>query len=233
MTAGAVYIAYGEASREEARRAILQLVKYSSLPIIVIGESVPGAHHIMPFDDRDSKGRWAKLNLYKLSPFSMTLYMDADTLVKQDIDRIFCPVHEGFDMAIAPSTSQGSKWLWHLSDEERSETVSGVALQGGVFVFGRSPRLEAFFEEWKRQWLQWQGPDQGAMLRALWKVPLKLWLLGSPWNGGAIIGHNFSNKGKHLWKDYRKRLDEGTHRHLRVEKFLDSGPVGSPSDTVQ
>lgn len=212
MTAGVIYIAYGDSAREEAARAIVHLKKRCSLPVMVIGEPVTGADHYKPFDDRNSKGRLAKVNLYWLSPFSLTLYMDADTVVKQDLDRIFYPIHEGFDMAAIPSSSQGSTWLWPLSDEEQRETVAqcgkALVVQGGVFAFGRSKRLEEFWTEWRRQWMLWQGPDQGALLRALHQKPLKLWLFGFPWNGGVVIGHRWAIKGRYSeWTDYRRRDD--------------------------
>ena len=55
----------------------------------------------------------------------------------------------------------------------------------------RNERTMAFWDAWHEEWLRFGDEDQAAFLRALNRVPLKIWLLGYPWNGGAIIEHRF------------------------------------------
>ena len=192
---GVIYIAYGEAARYEAGESIESLRRWHPLlPISVIGEPVAGAKRI-PFGQCDKGGRWAKVNLYDLSPYEQTLYIDADTRVHQFLDAGFDMLADGWDMVITASGHQGSDMLWHLDEEDREATLREVGpmlqLQGGLFWFARNERIKRFFEAWRTEWLRFQGQDQGALLRALYRSPLRVWLLGRPWNGGAVVGHRF------------------------------------------
>jgi len=71
-----------------------------------------------------------------------------------------------------------------------------LSLQGGVFFFRKSPQAHAFFESWRQEWGRFGDQDQGAMLRAMALSPLRVWLLGRPWNGGAVIGHLFGRAAR-------------------------------------
>ncbi len=55
-------------------------------------------------------------------------------------------------------------------------------LNGGVFAFSRNYRTEKFFRSWYEEWHAWGKRDQAALLRSLWKNPLKLYVLGNEWN---------------------------------------------------
>jgi len=53
---------------------------------------------------------------------------------------------------------------------------------GGVFAFRRSDRTAEFFKLWQSEWQRWAGRDQGALLRALYLYPMKLFVLSNQWN---------------------------------------------------
>ena len=55
----------------------------------------------------------------------------------------------------------------------------------------KNERTANLFDAWKREWMRYSGEDQAAFVRALYSAPVKIWLLGHPWNGGAAIGHNW------------------------------------------
>jgi len=153
----------------------------------------------------DNGGRWAKVNLNNLSPFTHTLYIDADTLVHGDLSAGFDILSDGWDAAIVPSQQQGTELLWHVTEEERQATLDEleyepVQLQGGLFFFQKNEPVDRFFTAWRSEWLRWKGQDQGALLRALKDAPIHIWLLGFPWNGGAIVAHRYG------------RARERTHR---------------------
>jgi hypothetical protein len=63
--------------------------------------------------------------------------------------------------------------------------------QCGVMFVRRNERTERFFKAWHREWGRYGGEDQAAFVRALHRVPLRVWVLGRPWNGGAVIQHRF------------------------------------------
>ena len=193
---GVVYIAYGWRAVKEAGYSIATLRQWEpELPIAVIGERVDGADFI-PFEDRDSVGRWAKVNLDRISPFETTWYLDADTRIHGKIEGGFRICLDGWDIAVAPSPAQGGDALWHVSDGEREATIGELGyqplqLQGGVFFFRKCEAVGRFFAAWREEWSRWKGQDQGALLRALHRSPVRMWVLGRDWNGGALVEHRY------------------------------------------
>jgi len=65
-----------------------------------------------------------------------------------------------------------------------------LQLQGGMFFYHKE-RCTQFFKLWREEWKHWKQQDQGALVRALYKIPLRIYLLGYPWNGGELIEHLF------------------------------------------
>lgn len=190
-------VAYGDNARREARGLLATLAAHTHRPGAVVSDvPVDGAIHVAA-PDRDPGARLAKLNLDSLSPFDRTLYLDADTMVRGDISAGFSALAAGWDVAIVPSMRQGSDSLGHLPADDRAATLGELwpedvlALQGGVMWFRKSDAVSQFFAVWRAEWQRFRGFDQGALLRALQAVPLKVWLLGRPWNGGALIEHRF------------------------------------------
>ena len=196
MNQGVIFIAYGLNAQREATAAIKSLRQHHpDWPISVIGDRVLDAA-VIDFDDRNSLGRYAKTNLDRITPYDLTLYLDADTRILGNVSGGFSILRDGWDLAIAYSEQQGSDVLWHVSAEERSATIGELGLtplqlQGGVRWFARNGRVAAFFHAWRNEWERWRGQDQGALLRALWRAPVRLWLLGRAWNNGDLIKHRY------------------------------------------
>jgi len=198
---GILYIAYGKDACREVASSIQSLRDWHrDLPVAVIGEAIEGAQHI-PFARRDRIGRWAKVNLDLLSRWGQTLYLDADTRIRQPITAGFQMLADGWDLVMTPSRNQGTDWLWHVGEEERRETILSVGiravqLQAGMMFFRQCEAVKHMFAGWRAEWERYQGQDQGALLRAIYQAPLKVWLLGRPWNGGAIVEHRFGAIGR-------------------------------------
>lgn len=192
---GVIYIVRGRTAVSEARLSIESLRRHSDMAVSVVGEAVDGARRI-EFADTSDGARWSKVNLDRLTPYAHTLYLDADTRVQDDVSCGFDILADGWDMVLTASAAQGKDWLWHVSDSERTVTLSALGhaalqLQCGVMWFARNERVAQMFHAWREEWQWWRGQDQGAFLRALARVPVRLWLLGRPWNGGAAIQHRF------------------------------------------
>jgi len=203
MTArGAVYVAYGEPARREVGAALGVFRQHNDYPVSVICDAPLSFYGVTPvqFSSLDAGGRWAKLNLDTLSPYDQTLYMDADTRMLAGVASVgFQILDDGYDLVIAPSTNQGDKLLEHLDAADRAATLGGVEnplplqLQAGVFWFAKTAATAALFAAWRVEWLKYKSQDQGALLRALEKAPVKIWLLGWDWNSrdGALVQHLF------------------------------------------
>lgn len=185
---GVCYVAIGEQAEQEAHYSREALRKGGAWDVKVLAEQPEGMTPAQA-------SRWNKTHLDLLSPFEDTLYLDADTRPHGDLSAGFEILSDGWDMVMCPSTQQGDDWLWHVSaierDATRREAGDLLQLQAGVFFFRKNERTLKLFETWRSEWQRWQGEDQGAFLRALAGSPVRLWLLGQPWNGGAVISHRF------------------------------------------
>lgn len=196
---GALYVAFGEAARREAAGSIKGLPE---LPVAVIGDE-PLIGNDMTFinfiGDPGPGARRAKLSVAELSPFKFTLYLDADTRPRGDVTLGFGILIDGWHLVMAHSTRQGYDVLGNVAVGERVATFNTLAcpeplgLQAGVIFFRQCQRVRDFFAAWLEEWEQNRGEDQAALLRALARVPLRVWLLGLPWNseGGEVISHLF------------------------------------------
>lgn len=210
---GICIVAYGTHAVEEAK-ALLDSLELAGifLPVAMVtddGRWVDGLNvyrKIIYAVDRDESGilntaRRAKLLLDKLSPFKRTLYIDADTRVySKDILGGFDILADGWDLVIVPSKHQGNSVFAHIEEEERRYMREWlwqpdvIQLQAGVMFFDRNERIHKLFEEWRCQWLtKFAKHDQAALIRALMKSPVKVWLLGSPFNSrrGEVVDHMF------------------------------------------
>lgn len=209
--AGAIYIAYGQAAIAQAAVAHRSLLAWHPEMVVTflmdrddmleIEECLRGqaGDWGVRFEGSEYKGaRDIKVSLYDLSPYEYTLYLDADTQVRSSIQVFFDLLEDGFDMVITPSGNQGADSFWHVSADEREQTIAecGYAplqLQCGVMAWKRNERVKAFFDCWQAEWQRWRGQDQAAFVRALAVCPLRVWLLGFPFNSGSgsVITHEF------------------------------------------
>lgn len=188
---GVCLIAYGEKAEREAQRCIESLKRFHDWPTKIMDCMQAGSTYTDV-----QRSRWAKVTLDQWSPFDETLYLDADTRAQGDLSAGFEMLCDGFDMAITHSQQQHDQNMWHVAPDEREYTyllyqcADVLQLQGGVFWFRKGEAVTRFFEAWRVEWLRWRQFDQAALLRALLAAPIKLHLLGRPFNGGAVVAHN-------------------------------------------
>lgn len=194
---GVIYVVYGANAQREAAYSIESLLAHNAgADVVTIGDRVNGVRNIQ-CPRRDAGGRWAKLSLDELSPFDLTLYLDADTRVFGNIQNGFGIISDGWDMALAPSSNQGNEVLWHCGAADREATLDALGnpeplqLQAGVMFIRKCAETRRLFLQWRTEWRRFENQDQAALLRALKKCQVRLWLLSKEWNGGAIIQHYF------------------------------------------
>jgi len=189
-----VYVAYGKKAINEVSLSIKSLNgRYSITVICQEPLGIPGINYVI-FDDKSYGARWAKLNIDKLVDDEIIGYLDADTRIHGNIEPAFEMVEAGWDMAMSYSINQGSDVLKHIGEKEREATLTHnpfpLQFQCGVMFFHRD-RCGEFFERWRHEWTRYKEKDQGAFIRALTECPLRIALLGRPWNGGNIVEHLF------------------------------------------
>ena len=197
-TKGVVMVAYGRKAMSEYGQARPSLRKNSDTPLMVFSDSeLVAGDEAWLFDDQKSKGRWAKLNADIISPFEITCYVDVDVRLRGALVAGFQIIEDGWDMVLTMSARQGGDVFGHLEPRDREATIvetglEVLQLQAGMIFFHRE-RCHEFFATWREEWARFRNLDQGAFARALQRVPLKIWVLGLPWNSakGEVVEHRF------------------------------------------
>ena len=185
----AVMVAFGDKAVNEAASCSATALEHGAEQVKIITRNYGGV-------SSKQASRYAKTKLLDWTEFDEILYLDADTRVTGPVGAGYEIIADGWDMAIVPSDNQGEQLLWHIDKPEKDNTLLELGyiplqLQAGVMFVGRNERTKAFFHAWFDEYCKYGDEDQAAFLRALNRVPLKIWLLGKPWNGGPVIQHRF------------------------------------------
>lgn len=224
---GFVYVAFGEPSRKcLVDTAIPAARRYMpEVPIAVISDREVGVEdYFIKHDDLDIGGRKAKLSVYRVTPkeWDYVIYMDADTELRGRIDFLFQILDTGWDFAICRHWGKHSFRRFRNPDNLTEWEVSAkelgseelMAYQGGVFAFRRNPEVRKFFNAWLKEYDRWCKRDQAALVRALHKNPIKLYLLPPCWNNRkrdstTVILHYTHSARRYDHLDFKRvdRLD--------------------------
>jgi len=141
----------------------------------------------------DRRARAQKTAIYDLAPaeWEYVLYLDADILVSGRLELFFDVLADGWEMVLTNSPPKGPL----VSDAQRAKYkeenhyTTGVLgsrdllqIAGGVWAFRRCEATATFMRGFHKEWERYQHTDQQAMMRALWKWPVRAWILGTEWN---------------------------------------------------
>jgi len=192
-TRGIYCVAFGDWARKTATRLIKSIKRHMpDVPVCLVGAEPLGLGELFVRQpDSDIGGRRAKLKVYELAPqeWQSVLYLDADTEVTAPIYQYFEWVEDGWEFVICTDPSDTlHPFSKRASKEEMAAIERSVGslhvqqLNGGAWAFRRSERVAAFFQRWEAEWDRFGQRDQGALIRALYAEPLKVWLLGNEWN---------------------------------------------------
>jgi hypothetical protein len=188
---GIVYVAYGEKALRSVRNAIAILRRFNkTLPVCVISEEkVPGCDMWIQHEDKDLGARAIKTRVYFLTPYEQTLYMDADTEVQCDPEPYFRLLKD-VDMVMGQDPVRIFKNnRWQALDQSEiqatiKETDGGEMLyyNSGVILFEKNVRVEALMRQWHTEWKRWKKQDQPALLRALYRCPVRIATMRNAFN---------------------------------------------------
>lgn len=192
---GVYCVAFGAPARASAQRMIESVKKHMpDVPVaLCAAEPIGPEDAFIQQPDSDVGGRRAKLMAYELAPaeWQSVLYLDADTEIVAPVYPLFQWIEDGWDMAIctdAPPQQTLRSLPRRYAREEATETLKSVGTwevlqyNGGVWAFARNERMERFCRRWLDEWERFGQRDQGALIRALYAEPVKLFVLGEPWN---------------------------------------------------
>jgi len=193
---GIYLVAFGTPARKCASRCIRACKRQMPDIPIALCATEPldaGEDIFIEWEDKDIGGRTAKLAAYENAPkeWEYILYLDADTEPVEDISFIFKTLAKGWELLICRDMAKYAvaRFMLRADNHEESEatwalmgTDEVLQYNGGVFAFRRSDRTAEFFKLWQSEWQRWAGRDQGALLRALYLYPMKLFVLSNQWN---------------------------------------------------
>jgi hypothetical protein len=229
-TRGVVYSVFGKEAQEACAQSLASLRKTNpNLNAVVVGDTpmfkygvrrihwpadVP-AFKIKRNKPPSFRSGIVKPHLFHLSPFDLTLYLDADTDIRGDLTPGFDAMKE-FDIAIAAHVHPVE---WYRStrgfakrQEELDETIAewgggkDLYWNSGVIFWRRNEAISKLFRLWHEEWMRWPvWNEQLALMRAA-KITKGLrvnmldriiWNTNHP-KSGTVIFHNY---GKGIaWK---------------------------------
>ena len=184
---------------------------------------------------KDRRARSQKTKIWELAPkeWEYVLYLDADILVSTRLNFFFDILRDGWDMVVTLSPPQGplvrhaQRAKYKDESAHTTKVLHGnhwLQIAGGVWAFRRNERTEAFLRTFHEEWKAWQHTDQQAMMRAFWKVPVRMWVLGTEFNtfmhhadeaprslgirhfATAARAWTVRHDGRQLWRDWSKKL---------------------------
>ena len=196
ICSGIYYVAFGPPSRQMAKKAITSCKKEMPTTPVAFVSDAPlgvGEDHFIPQSDLDIGGRIAKINIDRLAPveWQYILYLDADTEVVADISFLFKLLADGWEFVICKNPGKYHELNQMRRPDNGPETTMtfealgtdrALQLNGGVFAYRRNANTKRFFELWLEEWHRFGGRDQAALHRALWRQPLRTYVLGNEWN---------------------------------------------------
>ena len=193
--AGMYCVAFGEPSRRCAVTCIESFKRHMpGVPVAFAGVKPLGAEDMfIQREDIDIGGRLAKLAVYDAAPaeWEYVLYLDADTEVIEGVGFLYQLLADGWEAVICRDMDKyaiAANMIRPDNEIEFKETIDilshGDLMQynGGVFGFRRCENVRKFFDLWNQEWQKYGARDQGALLRALYQNPLRLFVLGNQWN---------------------------------------------------
>jgi hypothetical protein len=235
---GVYLVAFGEPSRKCAERCIDSIHRHTNLPVALVANEPIGTEDIfIQHNDEDAGGRIAKLKVNELAPAEWTyvLYVDADIEVVGDISFLFQVLQDGWEFIICKDNNKYGlvkemKRPDNLDECIETWEIMGsqelMQYNGGLMAYRRNRNTKRFFERWQTEWQKYGKRDQGALLRALYERPLRVFVLMNQWNattryelpkGEIAIKHH--NMEARRWQGLINGRIDGDEAWRAVRKF--------------
>ena len=215
MERGVVYVATGEACRQEAIKSAKSVRMHNPSLAIAIFSELPAVDPVFDFTFQIEQPEFSTIdkvkNLWR-TPFHQTIYLDSDTFVTGDLQPLF-DVLERADFA---GTHEVARGYWYQEFHNQIPDTF-CELNGGMLVFKATPAVMGLLKDWHgtyletSQWLHRYGTtkwiltcDQPSLRQLLYqRREVKLWVLPTEYNalrhcgtylwGKAIVVHGRGN----------------------------------------
>lgn len=190
--------------------------------------------------------RCLKTCLTYWSPYSETLFLDADILPRQPIGQLWRYLKRA-DFAMATDRLPTVAMCDHVAPEEKNYTLQRVPatatqFNSGVMLWRKNAATQHLFDRWHQEWQIFQKQDQLALVRALHQTHIPIAKLPRTYNISPIDSFPLIQAGKqvHLLHCWGGMVASGEFRRIaqsyypevieQVDRLLDISVHHGQSD---
>lgn len=152
--------------------------------------------------------RYLKTCLGRWSPYSETLFLDADILPRQPIGQLWHYLEQA-DFAMAADRLPTVAMCDHIAQAEKTYTLQRVPadstqFNSGVMLWRKNTVTQQLFDQWQQEWQIFQKQDQLALVRAIHETGISIAKLPRTYNISPIDAEPLLQEGKqvhllHCW----------------------------------
>lgn len=167
-----------------------------------------------------------KLDALLTTPYEKTIYLDADTLVLENIDELFLLLDK-FDLILCHGHNRNKRFnlIRNAVTESGNNIFSAKIpycfspLQGGLIIYNKRTTLD-FFKKLKEKYLSLKYFDDQAILRELlWDNNLRFYILPPEYNFNSLKYLQLLKRNN--FEIARPKIFHYTkHRHDNVDKLI-------------
>jgi hypothetical protein len=188
---GLVYVAYGPKAVKGVSESIVSARKFHPglAAAVVSDRSIPGVSvTLVNQPDTGDLIYEYKTLVYELSPFDLTLFLDADTQVVGSLQAGFTALDKGWDLAAALDLHPVIGEIDYTFPDDKAATLNCIGVpdyphvNSGMLFFRKSVECEEAFKQWNREWARFKYRDQAAFQRAVFLSDATMYILGWQWN---------------------------------------------------
>jgi hypothetical protein len=130
--------------------------------------------------------RWVKTSLALLSPYSQSLYVDADMLAMQPLGPLWRVLNRA-PIGLVRDRLPLVSLCDHVSDQEKTLTLDALGgdathFNSGLIVWRSEPATQILFDHWHQQWHLFSRQDQLALVRAIFSSGVQVEALPESYN---------------------------------------------------
>ncbi|NJR68059.1 MAG: hypothetical protein HC771_04810 [Synechococcales cyanobacterium CRU_2_2] len=169
--------------------------------------------------------RWLKTNLNRVSPYTETLFLDADILPLQPVTPLWDYLADR-DWAMAADRLPTVEMCDHVAVEEKTYTLmrsppNTLQFNSGVLLWRDNPATQTLFEQWYAEWQVFQQQDQLALVRALQTTGLPVATLPKTYNISPLDATPLLQAGEtvHLLHCWGGQVASGEFRRLMAQYY--------------
>jgi hypothetical protein len=167
-------------------------------------------------DETTLRNRHVKLDMYGLTPFSKTLYLDCDTLVLSDISQMSFFL-DYFDVALVAFENKPELDAKKILFDGTVHLRDIPYFNSGVFGFREGIDVKQFFDCWRQRYeLHRFKRDQPSLIETLYTSNIRLLPLAQKWNQGAsTFSSEKARRDVVIWHYKARSMDINIESYMR------------------